>query len=52
MQPLYYDPVHDFGIMRFDPAALHFMQARPSLIHPLRCITWFPPIKAHSVRCT
>ena len=24
--PLYYDPVHDFGIMRFDPSALQFMQ--------------------------
>ncbi|KAI3430723.1 hypothetical protein D9Q98_005309 [Chlorella vulgaris] len=25
--PIYYDPVHDFGFMRFDPARLQFMQA-------------------------
>ena len=24
--PLYYDPVHDFGFLRFDPAKLQFMQ--------------------------
>jgi pro-apoptotic serine protease NMA111 len=23
--PLYYDPVHDFGFLRFDPAKLQFM---------------------------
>ncbi|KAL4420764.1 hypothetical protein ABPG75_010420 [Micractinium tetrahymenae] len=26
VQPLYYDPVHDFGFMRFDPARLQYMQ--------------------------
>ncbi len=25
VSPLYYDPVHDFGFLRFDPAALQFM---------------------------
>ena len=28
VQPLFYDPVHDFGFMRFDPAKLQYMQAR------------------------
>lgn len=23
--PVYYDPVHDFGFMRFDPSAVQFM---------------------------
>ena len=23
--PLYYDPIHDFGFFRFDPAALKFI---------------------------
>ena len=26
VHPLYYDPVHDFGFMRFDPAALQFIE--------------------------
>ncbi|GAB4820286.1 hypothetical protein N2152v2_007332 [Parachlorella kessleri] len=26
VQPLYYDPVHDFGFMRFDPGKVQFME--------------------------
>jgi hypothetical protein len=26
--PVYYDPVHDFGFLRFDPSKLQFMQVR------------------------
>lgn len=26
MYPLYYDPTHDFGFLRFDPSKLQFMQ--------------------------
>ena len=26
VQPLYYDPVHDLGFMRFDPSKLRFME--------------------------
>lgn len=26
--PMYYDPVHDFGFLRFDPSKLQFMQVR------------------------
>ena len=26
MYPLYYDPTHDFGFLRFDPSMLQFMQ--------------------------
>ena len=25
MLPIYYDPVHDFGFMRFDPSKVQFM---------------------------
>lgn len=26
VQPLYYDPIHDFGFFRFDPGAIQFME--------------------------
>jgi hypothetical protein len=28
VHPVYYDPVHDFGFLRFDPSKLQFMQVR------------------------
>ncbi len=30
--PVYYDPVHDFGFMRFDPSKLMFMKVRWQLM--------------------
>lgn len=26
MLPIYYDPIHDFGFLRFDPSKLEFMR--------------------------
>lgn len=34
VRPLYYDPVHDFGFLRFDPAALQFMALRSVPLAP------------------
>ena len=28
LYPLYYDPVHDFAFLRFDPSKLQFMEVR------------------------
>lgn len=30
--PVYYDPVHDFGFLRFDPSKLQFMQVGLALV--------------------
>jgi pro-apoptotic serine protease NMA111 len=32
--PLYYDPIHDFGFFRFDPAHLKFMQPQDIVLAP------------------
>lgn len=34
LQPLYRDPVHDFGIFRFDPAQVRFMQVQELRLRP------------------
>ena len=34
MLPIYHDPVHDFGFMRFDPSAVQFMALREVPLAP------------------
>ncbi|MEM9172301.1 MAG: trypsin-like peptidase domain-containing protein [Pseudomonadota bacterium] len=34
LQPVYYDPVHDFGFYRFDPAALKYIQPEVLQLNP------------------
>ncbi len=36
LQPVYRDPVHDFGLFRFDPAALRFLQPAELRLAPER----------------
>lgn len=34
LQPVYRDPVHDFGFYRYDPASLRFAEPRSLILHP------------------
>lgn len=34
MLPIYHDPVHDFGFMRFDPSAVQFMTLHEVALAP------------------
>ena len=34
MRPVYRDPVHDFGILQFDPKAIKYMEVKPLELRP------------------
>lgn len=34
VNPIYRDPVHDFGFLRFDPKAIKYMEVRELQLHP------------------
>ncbi|CAN0523590.1 unnamed protein product, partial [Laminaria digitata] len=34
LMPIYYDPVHDFGFLRFDPKAVKFMEIAEISLNP------------------
>jgi hypothetical protein len=36
LQPVYRDPVHDFGILKFDPAKIRYMQVTELKLQPSR----------------
>jgi S1-C subfamily serine protease len=34
LYPIYRDPVHDFGLYRYDPKKLHYIQPKPLALYP------------------
>jgi hypothetical protein len=48
--PVYYDPVHDFGFLRFDPSKLQFMQVRRCCTCACRFVCFSQPFSAGNVQ--